>query len=346
MWKCTGSPVSCFSAWTSSRAAAGLTSPAMSLMPRMWVPASRSARAMREVVVEVVAAAALVVEVAGVADRRLAELPGLQHRIDRDAHVLDRVQGVEDAEDIDARSRGLAHEAPHHVVRVVGVADPVGGAQQHLQQDVRYLRAQPLQALPRALAQEAERHVEGGAAPAFEREELRQVVGVGVCDLAEIVRAHPGREQGLVRVPHRGVGDEHTAPAPASMRRPPPAPRHRAAPWRPPPASSAWSGGGLPDCGRTCRRRGPVLHLGVAVDGGLGDVAQEPARPVARAGESQELRVVVDEAGRHLPAARTRFVTDQTLEEIDVGGDAPDAELLERAAHAVDGSPRARAPTR
>ena len=47
VWKWTGSPVSSFKAWTSSRAAAGLTSPAMSLMPRMWVPASRSSRAMR-----------------------------------------------------------------------------------------------------------------------------------------------------------------------------------------------------------------------------------------------------------------------------------------------------------
>ena len=44
VWKCTGSPSSSFSDFTSVYAALGWQSPAMSLMPMMWVPASFSAR--------------------------------------------------------------------------------------------------------------------------------------------------------------------------------------------------------------------------------------------------------------------------------------------------------------
>jgi hypothetical protein len=44
VWKCTGISSSSFSAFTSVKAALGWHSPAMSLMPRMCVPASFSAR--------------------------------------------------------------------------------------------------------------------------------------------------------------------------------------------------------------------------------------------------------------------------------------------------------------
>ena len=43
--------------------------------------------------------------VAGVADGALGELAGLADRVDRDAHVLDPVEAVEDAEEIDAARR-------------------------------------------------------------------------------------------------------------------------------------------------------------------------------------------------------------------------------------------------
>ncbi len=45
VWKCTGRPVSSFSARTSTFAAGGFSSPAMSLMPMMWVPVAFSSRA-------------------------------------------------------------------------------------------------------------------------------------------------------------------------------------------------------------------------------------------------------------------------------------------------------------
>ncbi len=41
-------------------------------------------------------------DVAGVADRALGELAGFADRVDRDAHVLDPVQAVEDAEQVHA----------------------------------------------------------------------------------------------------------------------------------------------------------------------------------------------------------------------------------------------------
>ena len=78
------------------------------------------------------------------------------------------------AEHVDAGRCRLLDEIAHHVVRVVGVADRVGAAQQHLQQHVRHALAQIGQAVPRVLLEEAHRDVEGGPAPAFQREQPRQ----------------------------------------------------------------------------------------------------------------------------------------------------------------------------
>ena len=134
------------------RAASGLQSPAMSLMPRMWAPAASSSVAMSHVVGEVVLVARRVGEVARVADGRLEEHPRLEHRVHRDAHVLDPVEAVEDPEEVDAGVGRLGHEVAHHVVRVVGVADRVRGPQQHLEQHVGHGLAQLGEAVPRVLA--------------------------------------------------------------------------------------------------------------------------------------------------------------------------------------------------
>ena len=163
----------------------------------------------RDVVVEVVFRAAGIGDVAGVADRRLAEPAGLQHRIHRRAHVLDPVERIEDAEQVDPALRRLAHEIAHHVVGIGGVADAVRGAQQHLGQQVGHRRAQPLQTLPRAFVEKAHRHVEGGAAPALDREELGQHARIGRRDGRQVVAAHPCGQQRLVGVAERGVGHQH-----------------------------------------------------------------------------------------------------------------------------------------
>ena len=97
----------------------------------------------------------------------------------------------------------------HDVVGIVGVADRVGAAQQHLQQDVRHLLADVGEPLPRVLGEEAHGDVEGRAAPAFQRQELRQRRGIGRRDRDHVVRAHARGEQRLVRVAHGRVGDQH-----------------------------------------------------------------------------------------------------------------------------------------
>jgi hypothetical protein len=161
-----------------------------------------------DVVLQVVLRPVGVEDVAGVADRALADLARLQHRIHRDAHVLDPVEAVEDAEDIDAGFGGGMDEFPHHVVGIVGVAHAVGPAQQHLRHDVGHGRAHVAQALPRAFLQEAIGHVEGRAAPAFHREKPGQVRGIGGRHLDHVERAHARGQKRLVPVAHGGVGDQ------------------------------------------------------------------------------------------------------------------------------------------
>ena len=162
----------------------------------------------RDVVVEVVLRARGVQQVAGVADGGFADRVRLEHGLHRDDHVVDAVEGVEDAEDVDALARGLQHELPHDVVRIAGVAHGVGGAQQHLEADVRDARAQLTQALPGVLVQEAHRGVEGGAAPHLEAEEVGQALGDRLRGLEQVVCAHARRQQRLMGVAHGGVGDQ------------------------------------------------------------------------------------------------------------------------------------------
>src|SRR5256885_9352652 len=49
------------------------------------------------------------------------------------SHVLDPVERVEDAEEVDAALGGARHEEAHDVVGIVRIADRIGRAQQHLQ---------------------------------------------------------------------------------------------------------------------------------------------------------------------------------------------------------------------
>ena len=64
----------------------------------------------RDIVFEVVFGARRIEDVAGVADRRFAELVLGAHRVHRDAHVLDPVEAVEHAEQVDAAGRRLRDE--------------------------------------------------------------------------------------------------------------------------------------------------------------------------------------------------------------------------------------------
>ena len=174
VWKWIGAPTSSRSALKSTRAAAGFITPAMSLTAMMCAPARSSSRASLDVVGEVVFRPRRVEDVAGVADRRLAELS----RSRSTASIATRMFSTQFRQS-KTRKRSMPasaasrDEEAHDVVGIVGVADAVGAAQQHLQQDVRHALADRGEPLPRILGQEAHGDVEGRAAPAFEREELR-----------------------------------------------------------------------------------------------------------------------------------------------------------------------------
>ncbi len=122
-------------------------------------------------------------------------------------HLVDIVEGVEDAEDIDAGRGGLVDEGHRDFLRVRRVADRVAAAEQHLQADIRQRLAQRGQAVPRVLAQEAQGNVVGRAAPGLDGEQLREQPGLGGRGRHQVAGADAGGQQRLVRVAEGGVRD-------------------------------------------------------------------------------------------------------------------------------------------
>jgi DNA-binding beta-propeller fold protein YncE len=64
----------------------------------------------------------------------LGEFAGGHHGINRHPHILDPVEGVEDAEHIHPFGRRLPHEEVDDVIWIVGVTHRVRGPQEHLQE--------------------------------------------------------------------------------------------------------------------------------------------------------------------------------------------------------------------
>ena len=150
-----------------------------------------------EIILQVVAIARLFPQhVAGIADGRLGDAAGmLAHRLDRLAHPFDPVQRIENAEHIDAVLPGAHDEALDEIVGIGLVADRVGAAKKHLEQDIGYRLAQHLQAQPRRLLEKAQRHVEGGATPHLQRKELEMILRQPLRHLEHVQRPHPRRQQ-------------------------------------------------------------------------------------------------------------------------------------------------------
>ena len=230
-----------------------------------------------DVVAQVPLRAGGVEQIARVAHRRLAQRSGAAHGVDRDAHVVDSVQRVEDAEQIDARQLRLRDEMLHDVVGIARVADRVRGAHHHLEDQVGNRVAQPRQPLPRVLAQEPQHHVERRAAPALEREELRRQVGVRRGDGHDVVRPDPRRQERLLRVADRRVGEENAllTPHPAQKALGPELPQ--------PIAAARWDRPIEVETGHRRRRqrsRGPRVsqQLRVTVDGDFAEELEETER--------------------------------------------------------------------
>ena len=183
--------------------------------------------------------------VSGVAQRPLCD--GAVDRadgVDAEEHIVEVVERIEHAEDVDSRSMSFLGKLPHDVVRVGSVPHRVGAAEEHLERNVGHRGAQLLEAPPGALVQEAQRDIKGGPSPDLERGRGRQSVCRERRGADEVVGADPRGEQRLVRVAHRGVCDEE-----------PPVSAHGGGP----PLGAAGGEDVLPACGRGGVARGGGL---------------------------------------------------------------------------------------
>ena len=230
---------------------------------------------------------------------------------------------------------GLLHEVAHDVVGIVGVAHGVGGAQQHLEKDVGHGAAQLGEALPRVFFQKTQGNVKGRTAPAFQREEFGQQMGVVGRDGEHVRRAHPRGKQRLVRITHRGVGEQQAFfvahPARKTLR----------AEFLQQFARTGGRGGILRHFGQLrfaqrLRGQGAAFHFGVAVDGDFAHEAQQARAPVAARFEVEEFGRVVDKA-RGALAVFERRVLDDVFQKVQIGCHAAHAKFAQRAPHAADG---------
>ena len=295
-----------------------------------------------DVIGEIVFRSGTVVEVARVADRALADLAALDHRIHRDAHVLDPVETIENSEHIDARFCGLLDEMAHHIVGIVGVADPVRAAQQHLGEQVGRFLSHQRQPLPRVFGEETHGHVKGRPAPAFEAEQPSHRLAISLGDSGDVVAAHSRRQQRLVRVAHGRVGDQHTL--------------FRAHPFGEASGSQFFEflAGARFDAPLETRRHrlghiGGRLRaapaFGMTVHRDIGDIVEQLGCPVLPPDRGEKLRRVVDELGGVAVVAELR-VADDRFKEGQIGRHTTNAELAQSPIHSRDSLYRRRRPGR
>ena len=151
--------------------------------------------------------------------------------------------------------------------------------------------------------------------------------GIGVGDAEHVAGPDPGRQQRLVRVAERGVGqqerlllaDPSGERLGAHLLEPLPRARRRVDQVVEPRRV------GL----RRRRVAGRPRHAGEAVDRDLGGVAEQLGRPILAEREAEQLGGLVEEPGGALAGEESR-VRDHVEQERDVRLHAPDAELLER----------------
>ena len=116
-------------------------------------------------------------------------------------------------------------ERADDVVGVVRVADGVARAQQHLEQDVRDRAARSSSSRSHGSSCRNRIDVSNVAPPHISRLNRSGVqVRDGVGDRQHVVRPHARRQQRLVRVAHRRVGEQQPLLARAPTRRTSPAP--------------------------------------------------------------------------------------------------------------------------
>ena len=141
-------------------------------------------------------------DIAGVAEAGFSELFFLADFVDGDGHMAELVQAVEDTEYIDTIVSRLINEVTDNIFRIVGIADGIRTAGQHLEEDVRCSFSHLTKAFPRAFIKETISHVEGRAAPALDGPvaDFVELVAGG----QHLVGAHSGGSLRLVRVAENG----------------------------------------------------------------------------------------------------------------------------------------------
>ena len=121
-------------------------------------------------------------------------------------HIAGIVQGIKDAEHVHAVCRRTLDEGIHDIVRVMAVPNEILPAQEHLQAGVRHGPLERAQPFPWIFFQEAQAGIEGRASPGLKRPIAHFVEPF--CDREQVLGSHPRREQGLMAIAERDVGQE------------------------------------------------------------------------------------------------------------------------------------------
>ena len=151
---------------------------------------------------------AVVKNISGVADSRFADAACLEHRIQRHAHVLNRIQRIEYPKNVHTFRVRLAHKFADHIVRIRRVPHGVRSTQQHLKTNVRNRSAQLPQSLPRIFVQKSQRRIERRTAPHLQAEQVRQPLRHRRSSRQQIVSPHASCHQRLVRIAVSRVRDQ------------------------------------------------------------------------------------------------------------------------------------------
>ncbi len=281
-------------------------------------------------------------QVARIADGRFAHRTGLEYRVDRDAHVFDGIERIEDAEDVDPLRVGFAHEFADHVVGIRGVAHGVGAAKQHLEADVGNVLPHFAQPLPRIFVQEAHGGVEGRSTPHFQAEQAGEALRHGARRGQQVVRSHARCQQRLMCVAEGRVCEQQALLVARPL-------REAARPKLPQQLARArWRGRLVAARKRRrgeCRWNRLALHLRVAVQDDVADVGEQLRCAVAALREAKQFERLVEKRSRGVPGAQARMI-DHVFEQRNIRLYTADAKFTQRAVHAVAGPIERHVPCR
>ena len=134
----------------------------------------------------------------GVTDGSLDVLAAGRDGLKGGLKIAGVIEGIKDAEDIDADFRGLPDECVDHIIRVVAVADEVLAAEKHHERGLGRDGLEEPDALPRVLIEESRHDVKGCAAPHLKGVEADIIQHAD--DLKDVRSPHSRGEDGLVAV--------------------------------------------------------------------------------------------------------------------------------------------------